>query len=393
MSAPITWTLREFKLSDLTDYTKNPRSLTTKQFNQLKTSLDKFGMIDKPIVNADAKHTLIGGHQRVKVLRAERAVSVECWYPSRELTDKEVEELNVRLNKNTGSWDFDILANQFDVPDLIEWGFEPFELGLEINVKQDKLKGGPSPRNLPIDVIYTLQMADCTCCLAVQAGLSYGIQSAHYRLCPYTDELRERHKVSFIDNDYFDYKHDVHLKAVQSLKPKYATVMDVMTKEQCQKDNVSFFELNQILEWAEELNQYAENIIVIPKYADALDKIPAKFMLGYSVPTSHGGTPLPVELFKGRRVHLLGGSWKDQLAHMAVLGDDCVSLDTNYVQNIARQFGNYVTPEGEAKQMQEIGFGYLTNVRYAALALSFGAIGSKINEICGTASDNQDKTE
>jgi hypothetical protein len=386
----ITWTLREFKISELTDYAKNPRSLTKKQFDQLKASLDKFGMIDKPIVNADAAHTLIGGHQRVKVLRAERAASVECWYPSRELDDKEVEELNIRLNKNTGAWDFDILANQFEVPDLIEWGFEPFELvGFE---KPGKPKGGPNPRNLPIDVIYTLQMADCTCCLAVQAGLSYGIQSARYRLCPYTDELGERHKVMFIDNDYFDYKHDDHLKVVQFLKPKYATVMDVMTKEQCQKDKVSFFELSQILEWAEELSQYAENVIVIPKYAEALDKIPDKFMLGYSVPTSHGGTPLPVESFKGRRVHLLGGSWKDQLAHMAVLGDDCVSLDTNYVQKIAK-FGNYVTPEGEAKQMQEIGFGYLTNVRYATLALSFGAIGSKINEICGTVSGNQDKTE
>jgi hypothetical protein len=128
---PITWTLRSFRVDELTDYAKNPRSLTEKQFHQLKTSLDKFGMIDRPIINADAAHTVIGGHQRLKVKKFEGAKEIECWYPDRELDAHEVEELNIRLNKNTGAWDFDVLANQWEMPDLIEWGFEPFELGIE----------------------------------------------------------------------------------------------------------------------------------------------------------------------------------------------------------------------------------------------------------------------
>ena len=126
----ITWSLKTFQIDELTDYAKNPRSLTKQQFEQLKKSLDKFGLIDKPIINADEKHTVIGGHQRLRVLRSENQKSVECWYPSRELDEKEVEELNIRLNKNTGSWDFDVLANEFELPDLAEWGFEPFELGV-----------------------------------------------------------------------------------------------------------------------------------------------------------------------------------------------------------------------------------------------------------------------
>jgi hypothetical protein len=238
----------------------------------------------------------------------------------------------------------------------------------------------PNPRQLPIDVIYTLQMADCTCCLAVQAGLKYGIQSAQYRLCPYTHELSDRHEVAFIDNDYFNYDHATHLAAVRDLHPKYATVRDVMTREQCAVDNIAFYELDQILEWAEELAQYAENVIVIPKW-DCIDRIPEQYVLGYSVPTSHGGTPLPVEAFKGRRVHLLGGSWAAQLAYMAALGDDVVSLDTNYVQRQARMLGAACRPDGSEFQMQDVGYDYLTNVRYAALALSFGAIGAKVNEL------------
>ena len=130
MATRINWTLQQFKLDELTDYYKNPRSLSEKEFKQLKTSLDKFGMIDKPIVNADSAHTIIGGHQRKHVLEASGVKEIECWIPDRELSDKEVEELNIRLNKNTGSWDFDTLANEFEVDELVEWGFSPSELGI-----------------------------------------------------------------------------------------------------------------------------------------------------------------------------------------------------------------------------------------------------------------------
>lgn len=127
----ITWKLQSLELANLTDYSKNPRTLSEKEFKQLKKSLDTFGMIDKPIVNADVKHTVIGGHQRKRVLEASGVTQCECWVPDRELSEREVEELNIRLNKNTGEWDFDILANDFELDDLIDWGFDPFELGME----------------------------------------------------------------------------------------------------------------------------------------------------------------------------------------------------------------------------------------------------------------------
>ena len=89
-------------------------------------------MIDKPIVNADSANTIIGGHQRKHVLEASGVKEVECWIPDRELTGKEVEELNIRLNKNTGAWDFDVLANEFELDDLLDWGFDKGELDLDL---------------------------------------------------------------------------------------------------------------------------------------------------------------------------------------------------------------------------------------------------------------------
>jgi len=143
--AKINWTLRNFNLADLTDYYKNPRSLSEKEFKQLKTSLDKFGMIDKPIVNLDADNTIIGGHQRKHVLEASGVKECECWVPDRELTEREVEELNIRLNKNTGSWDFDTLANEFELDDLLEWGFDKGELDIDLWQPE-----GETPEDLPV---------------------------------------------------------------------------------------------------------------------------------------------------------------------------------------------------------------------------------------------------
>ena len=253
--------------------------------------------------------------------------------------------------------------------------------------EKESIKGEkPNPRNLPLDVIYTLDMADCTCCLAAQAGIGYGFRSAQYRLCPYCGQLSGRHRVVFIDNEFKDYEHSVHVKVVEKHKPKYSTVRDIMSKRQCKDAGIKFYTFDQIMEWAEEIEQYAENVIVIPKY-DCLDDIPERFVLGYSVPTSYGGTPIPADKFRGRRVHLLGGSWKAQLEYLALLGDDVVSLDTNYIQRQARLLGVAVRPDGSEFQCQDIGLDYLTNVRYAALALSFGAIGAAVNCMFAGADD------
>ncbi len=122
------WTLKTFKITDLKSYAKNPRTLSEKEHRQLSDSIGKFGLIDKPIINAD--NTIIGGHQRVQILLEKEEASVECWVPDCVLSEKEVEELNIRLNRNNGDWDYDILANEFDIGDLLTWGFGEDDLGL-----------------------------------------------------------------------------------------------------------------------------------------------------------------------------------------------------------------------------------------------------------------------
>lgn len=106
----------------------NPRQLTQDQFKNLKDSITRFGIVDPIIINnnPDRTNIVIGGHQRIKIAEKIGINEIPCVELNLTL-DKE-RELNVRLNKNTGEWDWDILANQFDLEDLQEWGFDEDEL-------------------------------------------------------------------------------------------------------------------------------------------------------------------------------------------------------------------------------------------------------------------------
>lgn len=136
----ISWHTEKRKVSELKSYHKNPRTITEESIKDLRKSISRFGVAEPIVINLD--NTVIGGHARVLVLQTDNVEEVDCWVPNRMLTDKQVEELNIRLNKNVaGSWDFDVLANKFDVEDLKEWGFSNSEL--EMNVPEEPIGQKP----------------------------------------------------------------------------------------------------------------------------------------------------------------------------------------------------------------------------------------------------------
>ena len=132
------WTLQHRKLEELKPYPKNARLLTKDEEKQLKTSIKKFGLIDKLIINTD--NIVIGGHQRLQILKSLKIKNVECWVPDSILSDEEIEELNIRLNKNSGQWDYDILANEWDAEKLMEWGFNSNDIFEESKSKKQSFK-------------------------------------------------------------------------------------------------------------------------------------------------------------------------------------------------------------------------------------------------------------
>ena len=129
------WHTEKRKVAKLIPYSNNPRQITKKQLSDLKSSLKKFNLVDIPSVNLDG--TLIGGHQRLSVLIAEGRENemIDVRIPNRNLNSKELRELNIRLNKNTAEWDFDILANENELDELIGFGFNKIDLNISASEK------------------------------------------------------------------------------------------------------------------------------------------------------------------------------------------------------------------------------------------------------------------
>lgn len=123
------WHTEKVRLGDLKEWEKNPRQLSTHDAEHINISISKFGLADPLVVNAD--HSLIGGHQRKRVMLMNGYTVdslVDVRVPDVQLTEREAEELAIRLNKNSGNWDWDTLANEFEMDDLMDWGFSTEEL-------------------------------------------------------------------------------------------------------------------------------------------------------------------------------------------------------------------------------------------------------------------------
>ncbi len=131
----LTWTTEKRRVKDLIPLPENPRHLTVQQRKDLEASLSKFNLVEIPAVNLD--NTIIAGHQRLSILialgRGDEEIDVRL--PNRLLAAAEVREYAIRSNKNTGEWDVETLKANFNLTELLGWGFthdEFKELGLVI---------------------------------------------------------------------------------------------------------------------------------------------------------------------------------------------------------------------------------------------------------------------
>ncbi len=107
---------------------KNPRKWSKDAMKQLKESIISFGVCDPLIVNSapGREGIVIGGHFRlaaIKELGLEEVPTIRVNIPD----IKRERELNLRLNKNLGEWDWSLLA-EFDEKILANIGFSSEEL-------------------------------------------------------------------------------------------------------------------------------------------------------------------------------------------------------------------------------------------------------------------------
>lgn len=133
---------KKIKISELIPASYNPRKKLKpgdREYEKIKNSIIEFGYVDPVIVNKDL--TVIGGHQRITVLKELGYEEIDCVVIDIDKTKEKA--LNVALNKITGEWNKELLADlikdlqdsEFDVSFT---GFEPPEIEQLFNSIHDK---------------------------------------------------------------------------------------------------------------------------------------------------------------------------------------------------------------------------------------------------------------
>lgn len=113
------------KLDRLRPNPDNPRTISKEKFEKLVTSIRQFPqMLDARPIVVNQDYVVLGGNMRLEALKAagidEVEVEVVDW------SEDQQKEFIVKDNVEFGSWDWDELANKFDVPELINWGMDAF---------------------------------------------------------------------------------------------------------------------------------------------------------------------------------------------------------------------------------------------------------------------------
>jgi ParB-like chromosome segregation protein Spo0J len=142
----------EFKkvfISELKPAKYNPRKdlqPNDLEYHQIKRSIEEFGYVDPVIINSD--NTVIGGHQRLKVLKELGHAQIDV--VEIDIPKNKEKALNVALNKISGEWDMDrltVLLDELKTEGLLEiTGFDEKEFAA---LKAD-LEKVDEPKEVPL---------------------------------------------------------------------------------------------------------------------------------------------------------------------------------------------------------------------------------------------------
>jgi len=122
--------------TDLRPSDYNPRKWSEEAISGLTESIKKFGLVEPILCNSaeSRKNIVIGGHFRLRVAKDLGYTTIPVVYVDIPEIEKE-KELNLRLNKNLGEFDFQLLA-EFDPSLLEDVGFTSEEMDQIVGIDE-----------------------------------------------------------------------------------------------------------------------------------------------------------------------------------------------------------------------------------------------------------------
>lgn len=140
------------KISKVKPNKDNPRIIKDYKFDKLVNSIKEFpDMLEKRPIVVDEDMIVLGGNMRLKAC-IEAGLN-EVWIDTAEgWTEEQKKEFIIKDNLGFGEWDWDILANEWDIQKLDDWGMDlpPMFDDPEPEAEEDDYT---EPDNLKVDVV------------------------------------------------------------------------------------------------------------------------------------------------------------------------------------------------------------------------------------------------
>lgn len=134
----------------------NPRIIKDDKFKKLVKSIQDFPqMLElRPIV-IDENNVVLGGNMRLKAC-IEAGLKDVPVKQAKDLTEEQKKEFIVKDNVGYGEWDWDDLANNWNIEDLTEWGLDipNFDNG-DYSSKNEELNIDDIKDSMTINLKYT----------------------------------------------------------------------------------------------------------------------------------------------------------------------------------------------------------------------------------------------
>ena len=116
--------VKKIHISKIQENKKNPRVIKGYKFEKLVKSIKDFPkmMELRPIIVND-QNVILGGNMRYKAA-VEAGLNEVFIVQAKNLTPKQQEEFIIKDNSSFGEWDWDILANEWEIKELSDWGLD-----------------------------------------------------------------------------------------------------------------------------------------------------------------------------------------------------------------------------------------------------------------------------